>query len=156
MQGCCDGARLGLACPCGKLNAGKLLMAVDAEERGAGEVTATAEILPDDAETPHDLREIEDATDDDWEIFGRDGRGLRLSTLREIRVEMARVYRGVIAGKLAKDSGTRLTYMLDRIRAVREAEIASEIDPNGDDENEHTYFVGLAIRGPASDTGKSK
>lgn len=46
------------------------------------------------------------------------GRRIRLETADQVRVEMARVYRDVRAGKLAADLGTKLIYMLTQVARV--------------------------------------
>lgn len=45
-------------------------------------------------------------------------RRIRLETADQVRVEMARVYRDVRAGKLAPDLGTKLIYILTQIARV--------------------------------------
>jgi hypothetical protein len=50
--------------------------------------------------------------------FGRDGRRIDLSNLRDVRLEMARVYRQMDAGTIKSQEGTRLAYVLRQIHDV--------------------------------------
>ena len=50
-----------------------------------------------------------------------------LNTLRGVRREMCRVYRGVANGRIASDEGTRRIFMLKEIRACLEAEILTDV-----------------------------
>jgi hypothetical protein len=47
-------------------------------------------------------------------------RPIKLSDLRDVRLEMAYVYRQMDAGKLEAQEGTRRVYVLDRIKDVIE------------------------------------
>lgn len=64
------------------------------------------------AETRTDVEDVDDPTPPP------SGRRIRLETADQVRVEMARVYRDVRAGKLAPDLGTKLVYMLTQIARV--------------------------------------
>lgn len=50
-------------------------------------------------------------------------RRIRLETVNDVRVEMARVYREMRAGTLAMENGTKLVYVLAQLGRV--AEVAS-------------------------------
>lgn len=58
------------------------------------------------AETRMDIEDVGEPTPPQSE------RRIRLETVDQVRVEMARVYREVRAGKLAPDVATKLFYML--------------------------------------------
>ena len=50
-----------------------------------------------------------------------------LNTLRGVRREMCRVYRGVANGRVSSDEATRRIYILKEIRAALEAEILTDV-----------------------------
>ena len=50
-----------------------------------------------------------------------------LNTLRGVRREMCRVYRGVANGRISSDEATRRIYILKEIRAALEAEILTDV-----------------------------
>jgi hypothetical protein len=50
--------------------------------------------------------------------FGKNGRRIDLSTLRDVRLEMARVYRMMDAGELEDAAGTKRIYALDGIGKI--------------------------------------
>jgi hypothetical protein len=50
-------------------------------------------------------------------------RRIDLSTLRDVRIELARVYRSMVAGEIQTAEGTKLAYVLGRI-----ADIIAEAD----------------------------
>ena len=50
------------------------------------------------------------------------GRPGPLASIRDVRIEMGRVYRAVCRGDLAPEGGTKLAYMLDRIGRLVELE----------------------------------
>ena len=50
-----------------------------------------------------------------------------LNTLRGVRREMCRVYRGVANGRVSSDEATRRIYILKEIRAALEAETLTDI-----------------------------
>ena len=50
-----------------------------------------------------------------------------LNTLRGVRREMCRVYRGVANGRITSDEGTRRIFMLKEIRACLEAETLTDV-----------------------------
>lgn len=80
---------------------------------------------------------IENAVDDAPETL--DGRGLRLlptpcptihlKTLDDVRLEMAKVYRGMKTRKIDTQDGTRLTYVLAQIgKLIESSKIADRIE----------------------------
>jgi hypothetical protein len=52
--------------------------------------------------------------------FGRDGRRIDLSKLRDVRIELARVYRQMDAGTIKTQEGTRLACVLKTIHDIGE------------------------------------
>lgn len=60
--------------------------------------------------------------------FGKAGRRIDLSTLRDVRLEMARVYRMMDAGEIEDASGTKRVYALEGIgKVITVAEIERRI-----------------------------
>ena len=72
--------------------------------------TAVIEVLPPDAPTPTRKR-------------------TKLGNIREIRMELARVYRQAKAGQIDTSMATRLAYMLDLMaRMIERAELEERIE----------------------------
>lgn len=60
--------------------------------------------------------------------FGKAGRRIDLSTLRDVRLEMARVYRMMDAGEIEDASGTKRVYALEGVgKIITVAEIERRI-----------------------------
>lgn len=60
--------------------------------------------------------------------FGKNGRRIDLSSLRDVRLEMARVYRMMDAGEIEDASGTKKIYALEGIgKIITVAEIERRI-----------------------------
>lgn len=72
------------------------------------------------AETRMDVEEVDDPVPPPSE------RRIRLETVDQVRVEMARVYREVRAGKLAPDVASKLFYMLGVLAKTTEAAVAAK------------------------------
>lgn len=74
--------------------------------------------MTDMAEPRVDAEDVDDPTPPPSE------RRIRLETVDQVRVEMARVYREVRAGKLAPDVASKLFYMLGVLAKTTEAAVA--------------------------------
>lgn len=78
--------------------------------------------------------------------FGKDGRRIDLSTLKDVRIELARVYRMMDAGELESQDGTRRAYVLKMAgELIEAAELEKRI---ADLEQRQAQFPGSAAALP--------
>lgn len=71
--------------------------------------------------------------------FGKDGRRIDLSNLRDVRIELAKLYRRMDAGDIASTDGSRRAFVL---KTIHDVIVSSELERRLQDLEDRAGIVG--------------